>query len=62
MLVSKVISGPDLADPSGILWMSLGVLAFAGQQLRAEQARDERPTLITQEHDFLTSGPRRQNR
>jgi len=29
LLITKVISGPDLADSSGILWMSLGVLGRA---------------------------------
>ncbi|MGY1831676.1 hypothetical protein ACI8AA_14790 [Geodermatophilus sp. SYSU D01180] len=28
-LTAKVVSGPDLSDPSGILWLSLGVLAHA---------------------------------
>lgn len=27
LLITKVIAGPDLADSSGVLWMSLGVLA-----------------------------------
>lgn len=29
VLICKVISGPDLSDTSGILWLSLGVLAHA---------------------------------
>lgn len=29
MLTAKVVSGPDLSDSSGILWLSLGVLAHA---------------------------------
>ncbi len=29
-LIAKVVSGPDLSDSSGILWLSLGVLAHAG--------------------------------
>jgi hypothetical protein len=29
LLITKFVSGPDLADTSGILWMSLGVLAHA---------------------------------
>ncbi len=29
LLVSKVVSGPDLADSSGVLWLSLGILAHA---------------------------------
>jgi hypothetical protein len=34
VLVSKVISAPDLADPSGILYLCLGVLAWQGVQTR----------------------------
>lgn len=37
VLVSKVISAPDLADPSGILYLALGVLAWQGVQLRRER-------------------------
>lgn len=37
LLIAKVISGPDLADTSGILWMSLGVLAHAALRHRATQ-------------------------
>jgi len=29
LLITKVIASPDLADTSGILWMSLGILAHA---------------------------------
>lgn len=29
LLIAKLISGPDLADTSGVLWMSLGLLARA---------------------------------
>ncbi|WP_432495902.1 hypothetical protein [Kineococcus gypseus] len=29
LLLTKVVSGPDLADTNGILWMGLGVLAHA---------------------------------
>jgi hypothetical protein len=35
MLITKVIASPDLADTSGILWMSLGVLAYAGMHATA---------------------------
>ncbi|CCH85937.1 conserved membrane protein of unknown function [Modestobacter italicus] len=35
LLISKFVSGPDLADTSGILWMSLGVLAHAAVTRRA---------------------------
>lgn len=37
LLIAKLISGPDLADTSGILWMSLGVLAHAGLKARARR-------------------------
>ena len=37
VLVSKAISAPDLADPSGILYLALGVLAWQGVQLRRER-------------------------
>lgn len=29
LLVLKIVSGPDLSDPSGVLWMSLGLLSRA---------------------------------
>jgi hypothetical protein len=29
VLIAKVVSGPDLADSTGVLWLSLGVLAHA---------------------------------
>jgi hypothetical protein len=40
LLVTKVISGPDLADSSGILWLSLGVLARAALTKSATPASD----------------------
>ncbi|MGY1774383.1 hypothetical protein ACI8AV_00850 [Geodermatophilus sp. SYSU D00804] len=42
-LVAKLISSPDLADTSGILWMSLGLLAHAGILCRTgAQSRQQR--------------------
>ncbi len=38
LLTTKIVSGPDLADTSGILWMSLGVLAHAGLSVRTAAA------------------------
>jgi hypothetical protein len=29
MLVLKLVAGPDLSDPSGVMWMSLGLLSHA---------------------------------
>lgn len=29
MLVLKLVAGPDLSDPSGVIWMSLGLLSHA---------------------------------
>jgi hypothetical protein len=29
LLIAKVVSGPDLSDNTGVLWMSLGILAHA---------------------------------
>lgn len=37
LLIAKVVSGPDLSDNTGVLWLSLGVLANAA--LRADTAR-----------------------
>ena len=37
LLIAKVISGPDLNDTSGILWMSLGVLAHAALDTRTQR-------------------------
>lgn len=31
LLINKVVSGPDLSDSSGVLWMSLGLLSRAAQ-------------------------------
>lgn len=36
-LIAKVVSGPDLSDSSGILWLSLGVLAHASLTVGAAQ-------------------------
>jgi hypothetical protein len=48
LLTTKVISGPDLADTNGILWMALGVLAHAAMRQRHRWgdvgARVVRPT------------------
>lgn len=41
MLITKVLASPDLADSSGILWMSLGALAFASH--RADLQKLGRP-------------------
>ena len=41
LLVVKVVSGPDLSDSSGILWLSLGVLSHAVLEHRT--GRDARP-------------------
>ena len=27
LLILKIVSGPDLSEPSGVLWMSLGLLS-----------------------------------
>ena len=40
-LVVKGVSGPDLADTSGILWMSLGVLAHAAARSRTSAVAEE---------------------
>jgi hypothetical protein len=34
LLVAKVIAGPDLGDTTGVLWMSLGVMAHAALGVR----------------------------
>jgi hypothetical protein len=39
LLIVKVVSGPDLSDSSGILWMSLGVLSRAAGRTDAEVVR-----------------------
>lgn len=43
LLVTKVVSGPDLADTSGILWMSLGVLAHGAVQARRTPSEGSPP-------------------
>jgi hypothetical protein len=42
LLINKVVSGPDLSDPSGVLWMSLGLLSRAATIAEARPA--ERPS------------------
>lgn len=37
-LVVKIVSGPDLSDSTGILWMSLGLLSHAAQRPEARPA------------------------
>ncbi|GAB4082280.1 hypothetical protein [Modestobacter muralis] len=39
LLICKVVSGPDLSDNSGVLWMSLGVLAHAAVNVDVRRAR-----------------------
>ncbi len=36
LFVTKVIAGPDLSDPTGMMWMCLGALAHAGLQTRRD--------------------------
>jgi hypothetical protein len=38
LFVTKLVSGPDLADTSGVLWMCLGVLAGAAVEARSRSA------------------------
>lgn len=52
LLIAKLISGPDLADTSGILWMGLGVLAHA-----ALKARSPRLDTIPVNPDGVSPGP-----
>ncbi|MPQ97915.1 hypothetical protein GB931_08255 [Modestobacter sp. I12A-02628] len=64
LLLTKVLAGPDLADTSGILWISLGLLARAAR-LRADRPgtagapgpRVRQPTLRTGQDDRLGAGP-----
>ena len=51
LLIAKVVSSPDLSDPSGVLWISLGVLAHGAVQVRSRRrspavALDELPDPI----------------
>ncbi|WP_138758763.1 hypothetical protein [Modestobacter altitudinis] len=36
LLVTKVIASPDLSDPSGVMWLSFGLLAHAGLRAAAQ--------------------------
>lgn len=38
LLLTKAIAGPDLSDPTGVFWLSLGVLARGVLRSRAEAA------------------------
>ena len=38
VIVAKLIAGPDLSDPTGALWICLGLLAGAGLRARAADA------------------------
>ena len=40
LLVVKLVSGPDLSDSSGILWISLGLLSHAARLRRSGDALD----------------------
>lgn len=61
LLICKVVSGPDLSDPTGVLWLSLGVLANAalrkgtlrggGQSHRREPAAEWLPSRSRREVD-----------
>lgn len=42
-LVTKVISGPDLNDTSGLLWLCLGVLAHAAARRQQQEALESTP-------------------
>lgn len=39
VLAVKVVSGPDLSDTSGVLWISLGLLARAAMEARSDASR-----------------------
>jgi hypothetical protein len=39
VLIAKAVSGPDIADSTGVLWLSLGVLAHAALREAARPAR-----------------------
>lgn len=44
LLCAKVVSGPDLADPSGLLWITLGILLASARRSQKEmQQRAQRP-------------------
>ncbi|MGE3285963.1 MAG: hypothetical protein AB7J32_07645 [Pseudonocardia sp.] len=43
LLVIKVVAGPDLSDPSGIMWISLGLLARAAMLAERERQTASRP-------------------
>ncbi|MGY1684735.1 hypothetical protein ACI8AK_03995 [Geodermatophilus sp. SYSU D00867] len=60
LLVCKAVSGPDLADSSGVLWLSLGVLAHAALRLEATRTRASVTTSEVAASHAGLSGPARQ--
>ncbi|WP_216870710.1 hypothetical protein [Modestobacter excelsi] len=49
ILICKVVSGPDLSDSSGVLWLSLGVLAHA--------AASDKPSRASRQPVVAGAGP-----
>jgi hypothetical protein len=54
VLVVKIVSGPDLSDPSGVLWISLGLLSHgalvAGRSRPGADAAGRAPGATDEEH------------
>jgi hypothetical protein len=46
-IVLKLVAGPDLSDPSGVFWMSLGLLARAALLAEARRIGGDSPDSVT---------------
>ncbi len=56
LLVVKLVSGPDLSDSSGILWISLGLLSRAAR--RTDAAQPDLPSTAPSRRGLATSDRR----
>ncbi len=59
LLVAKVIAGPDLHDTTGVLWISLGLLARAAAQVEADPLGPPSPLVreLSPYADWVRRGP-----
>lgn len=56
LLIAKVVSGPDLSDSTGVMWMSMGILAHAALGSEASRARSA-PTVASAVRPTLSPRP-----
>ena len=47
LIVLKLVAGPDMSDPSGVFWMSLGLLSRAVLIAEGDRANNGSPDTVT---------------